>query len=429
MFRKPLTWLLCALWTCGVAWADQPASLTLDEALKQSIEANPQVAAYMAQQEAARAAVLTARARPNPSIMSDNGIAEKTYRLGVQQTLELGGKRKRRVALAQKQAEVSQAEIQGKLLDLRAEVRKAYTRLYNGQERQKVYENILQVTQELSVIAGKRERAGDISKLDVLQADIVRVNANNDLQVAIADVQNTHTRLNALLNQPLETKLQLAPPNTTPRLSREPAAPEAPFQSGQTLHAGISQLDMTLPELITVALRQRPEVELVQRNLETAQLQLALAKVDRIPNLTLAGGPDIVTESGGGEFNAFIIGSMEIPVFNRQQGPIAEAKAHQLQYAAEQLALQNRIRMEVTTAFHSYQANQARIHRYESELLPYSVAVTDKSRRAFQEGKTSVLTPLNAQQAYMNTRLGYLQALMDYQDSISDLERALGAGL
>jgi cobalt-zinc-cadmium efflux system outer membrane protein len=136
-----------------------------------------------------------------------------------------------------------------------------------------------------------------------------------------------------------------------------------------------------------------------------------------------------VTESSAREFNAFIVGNLEVPLFNRQQGPLLEAQARRTQLEQEQAALKIRITLEVTNAYTNFKANQARLQRYETELLPYSVAVVDKSRLAFQEGKTSILTPINAQQAYMNTRLGYLQALIDFQNSISDLERAVGAGL
>ena len=420
--------LVAASMALGTAWAE-PTTLSLADAFRQAMANNSEVKAAQARLGLSEAEILTANVRPNPSLVSDNGIAEKTYRFGVEQTLELGGKRKRRVAVARAQMNVTQAGIQTSLLDIRANVRRAYTQLYNNQERQKTYENILQVTQELALIATKREKAGDISKLDVLQTEIVRVNANNDLLVASGEVANARHRLNAILNQPIGTEQVLLPPNTSPQLSAEQAPSQPAPQTGPVLQGRIDQLDVDLDSLIAEAISRRPEVQENLRSLEVVRLQAAMAKANRIPHLTLAAGPDIVTESSAKEFNAFIVGNLELPIFNRQQGPLLEASARQAILEQEQAALKNRIAMEVTTAYTSYQANQARIQRYESELLPYSVAVVDKSRRAFQEGKAPILTPINAQQAYMNTRLGYLQALMDYQNSISDLERAVGAGL
>jgi cobalt-zinc-cadmium efflux system outer membrane protein len=299
--------------------------------------------------------------------------------------------------------------------------------LYNLQERQVTLEAILTVAQELVTIAQKREKAGDISALDVLQTEIMRVNAQNDLQSVTVELVNAQSRLNALLNQPLNSSLKLAPPSAAPQFIAGSDEPES--VAPNTLQGKVSEADMNLEELIAQALSRRPEIRQNLLNIDVSRRQASLARANRIPNLSLVAGPDLVAEPGQKELNVFIIGTMEIPLFNRQQGPIQEAMARQTQFQKEQEALKNRVALEVTNAYHRFKANQERIKRYETVLLPLSSAVTEKSRRAFQEGKASILTPILAQQADMNTRLGYLQALSDFQDAISDLERAVGTGL
>jgi cobalt-zinc-cadmium efflux system outer membrane protein len=403
-------------------------AMTLEQALWAATLRNPEFKALQAKLGISSAEIITAGARLNPALMTDNGVAEKTYRLGVEHTLELGGKRRRRVELAQAQRDVLLAEINTQLLNLRANVRQAYTRLYNAQERQRTYQNILQVAQELVDIARKRERAGDISKLDALQAEIVSVNANNDLQLAVSEVVNAQNELNALLYQPLTSELTLAPPSTTPQLDAVPPA-EARADGGAVLHGRVKEVALDLNQLIETALTRRPEIEQNLRNLKVADRQLALARANRTPNLTISAGGDFVTGSGQNATGIFAIGRMELPLLNRQQGPIGEALARKAQLEQEQAALKNSITLEVSKAYTAYLANQERVKRYETQLLPYSVAVVEKSRRAFEEGKADILMAINAQQAYMNTRLGYLQAMMDYQNAISLLERAIGAGL
>lgn len=421
--------------TLGIlpGWAEPPAPLTLDQAIQTALANNPQLKAIQTRLGISQAEILSASARLNPAFLTDNGLVERTFRLGVEQTVELGGKRQKRVALAQAQRDVVLSEINTQLLDLRADVRRAYTQLYNAQERQRSYENILQVAQELVSIARKREQAGDISKLDVLQTDIISVNANNDLQTVALEVANARTRLNTLLNQPYNTPLTLAPPNTAPQLASGITEPQpTPAPSGPVLKGNVNAVVADLNSLIQEALARRPEMQQNARALVVTERQLALAQANRVPNLTLAAGPAFVIKGPNNDvsqFGAFVNGSVDLPVFNRQQGPIAEAQARRAQLEQEQAALKNRITQEVTTAYTAFTVNQERIQRYETQLLPYSVAVVDKSRQAFQEGKASILTPINAQQAYINTRLGYLQALMDYQNAISDLERAVGSGL
>lgn len=429
---RRLIWLLLTLflphvWQCS-AWADElPPTLTLDQALDLAIRQNPQYKAEQARIAILEAARKTAGTRPNPYLMSDNGIAERTYRLGIEQVLETGGKRQRRIELANAQLNVAHADLNIRFLELRADVRRAYTQLYNVQERQKTYQNLLEVTQELVGIAKKRQQAGDIAMLDVLQTEIINVNTNNDLQTVSVEVTQAQSRMNALLNQPLSHALIVAPPVSGPRLETSEAPVSAPSVGGM-LQGSVQATDLDLDRLIRQANTHRPELKSSLAQIDATQRELALAKAQRIPNFQLAAGPDWVSGQGGG-FSAFLIGMTEIPIFNRQQGPIQEALARRNQLGQEQLALKNRIALEVTLSYSALMANQARVQRYENQLLPYAVAVVDKSRRAFQEGKASILIPINAQQAYMNSRLGYLQALMDYQNAISDLERAVGAGL
>lgn len=398
--------------------------LSLQEALKIAIANNAQLAATRARLGVSSAEITTSGARLNPVVLSDNGLAEKTYRLGVEQTIELGGKRKNRIAVARAQNEVVGTEVDIAVLDTRTNARHAYTQLYNIQARQDNAQNVLDTTAKLLDVARKRAKAGDISAVEVLQADIVTANAQNDLQTVAAQVVQAENALSTVLNQSLESRYRLEAP---PMLSAQ-IIPTLKIQSG-TLKGGISQTTAAnLDQLIQTALTHRPEIQKALKNQEVASRQLVLAKANKVPNLTIAAGPDFVVGSGGG-VSAFIMGNVSLPFLNRQQGAIAEAQARQIQYRHEQVAQAKQVILEVTNAYFVLNANQERLIRYEKDLLPKTEILVVKSRRSFEAGKVAILLPLNAQQAYTNTRLGYLQAIQDYQDSISNLERAIGAEL
>lgn len=192
-------------------------SLTLEQAIDTAIQNNPQLKAAKARLGVSDAEIKTAGARPNPMVVSDNGIAEDTYRAGIEQTIELGGKRRKRIAVAKAQLTVVQSEIDQAWLELRANVRRAYTRLYLTQEQQKALEEILSGTEKLLSVSQKQEQAGDVSQLDVLQADISVVNAKNDLQTLVNQRVEARNHLNSLLNQPLDTSVALSPQPYTQR--------------------------------------------------------------------------------------------------------------------------------------------------------------------------------------------------------------------
>jgi cobalt-zinc-cadmium efflux system outer membrane protein len=410
--------------TAGLVVVDTFKPLTLEQTFQLVMEQNPKVKALQAQNQVSKAQLVTANARLNPSIMSDNGVAERTYRLGVQHTFELGGKRNNRVAVANAQQAATGFDVQRQLLDVRAEVRKTYTQVFNLQERQTVTQEILAKAQQLLEVTTKREKAGDVAALDVLQAEMVMVNARNELQLVAYQVVEARNRLNTLLNQPLGTSLQLAAPATSKPILT------APQKSG-TMTSPVSpsaSTEISVEQFVVTATSNRPEVQQNLNALTVVEKQLVLAKSNRIPNLTIATGFDKTTGEGG-QNSIFAMGNLELPLFNRQQGPIKEALAKKAQLEAEQQTLKNQLSLEVTNAYTAVQAHQQRVANYETQLLPKANQLVEKARRSFEEGKVSVLTPINAQQAFINNHLGYLQAMQDLQNAISDLERAIGVAL
>lgn len=411
------------IWLAPVQ-AEPVNTLSLDQAIETAITNNPQLQATRARVGISQAEITKAGSRINPVFISDNGIAEKTYRIGVQQTIELGGKRQKRVALANAQRDVLLAEINTSLLDLRTNVRRSYTELYNNQQRQEAYREILLVTERLLNISRKREHEGDIASVDVLGAEIATLTAKNEFKTVTYQIVESRNKLNALLNQSLNQTVLLSPP--TPYFQINPTLPT----QTTPLQGSVGMADANLDNLIDTALARRPEIQQNLRNQTVAQRQLVLSKANRIPNFILSAGPDLVFEGGADtRYSAFIIGNLDIPIFNQQQGPIQEALARSAQLEREQAALKNQITLEVSNAYNSLMASQERLKGYETEILPKGKEVVYKSQRSFEEGKASILLPINAQQAYINSRLGYLQSLLDYQNAISDLERAVGTGL
>jgi cobalt-zinc-cadmium efflux system outer membrane protein len=389
---------------------------TLNQAMDIAIKNNPNLRATQAKLGVSEAQIQTANARLNPALVTDNGVAEKTYRLGIAQTIELGGKRKKRTALAQAQRDVVISEINTALLDLRQNVRSSYIQLYNAQQKLKAANEILKTTENLSLIAKKRQIAGDIAALDVLQTEITKVNAKNDLQNAKLQIAQALNNLSAFEGQPISAEAELAPPGLL-------------SQFGDNKE----QSEKIINNLIESAYNNRPELKTILNNINVSNLQLEVAKANRTPNLLLAVGPDLVLPGGEEKnklnVNVFVTGSIDLPFFNRQQGQIAEAIALKNQAEKEFESTKCQIALNIRNAYSKIISNTETIKIYEKELLPTAQSVTEKSRRSFEEGKSNILVPLTAQQSYINTKFGYVQALTDYQNAVSDLERAIGAGL
>jgi len=392
----------------------QAETLTLNQALILALNNNPKLQAAQAMIGISDARIIIARTLRNPALVTDNGTAEKTYRGGIEQTFELDGKRKKRTNLAKTEKEIVENEIRTIALDLKNNVRKAYIRLFNAQQKFNASNDILNISNELVNIAQKRNLAGDIAELDVIQAENMQLNAQNDLETSKLQINQAFNELNMFVNQSLGYQVQLEKPTLSDALISS------------------NGVEKSIDDLMNEAFENRPEIKKIQKSLEASDKMMAVVKANRIPNLTVALGPDVVTPGGEGAVQKsnltgiFIVGRVDLPIFNRQQGQIKEVEAQIFQQQKELAAMQNQITYELKDTVTKIKINSIKIQLYENEILPKSQNVVDKSRRSFQEGMSSIIVPITAQQSYINTRFGYIQVLTEYQNSISDLERNLG---
>lgn len=405
--------LLCFLINILPAGAE---TLTLNQAIKLALDNNPKLQAAQAMLGISEAKIIIAKTLRNPAFMTDNGTAEKTYRAGFEQTFELGGKRRKRTNLAKTEKEVVENEIRTITLDLKNNVRKSYVKLFNAQQKFNASNDILNISNQLVDIAKKRNIAGDIAELEVIQAENLQANAKNDVQTSMLQINQAFNELNMFVNQTLNDDIQLEKADLNDAMVK------------------IDGTEKTVDELITEAYENRPEIKKLQKSIEASDNMMAVVKANIIPNLTLAVGPDLVTAGGEGakspnEAGVFVMGKVDLPIFNRQQGQIKEIEAQITKQKRELCAMQNQITYEIKDTVARIKINSEKIRLYEDEIIPKSQSVVDKSRRSFEEGMSNIIIPINAQQSYINTRFGYIQVLTDYQNSISDLERNLGINL
>jgi cobalt-zinc-cadmium efflux system outer membrane protein len=99
------------------------------------------------------------------------------------------------------------------------------------------------------------------------------------------------------------------------------------------------------------------------------------------------------------------------------------------QLTAERQAALQRINGEVTAAAVRAQAQRQLYARYRDQILPQAQQVEQLAQDAYQLGQTGIAALLQALQGTRDVRLRSLDAIADFQNALSDLERAIGAPL
>lgn len=383
-----------------------------------TVESNhPRIRAERARRGVADADVLTARwSIPNPVVMTDAGTAEYTYRVGLTQKVELGGKRRRRVDLAMARYAVLDADLRVLAASLRADARRTYMDAFFAQEREGMLIELIRSIDELLAIADARP--GDIPKSDVLEVRIVRLKARQTLETSKFEHLQADIRLNNMLGNEAEVELVL----TSPARDRPPRWLDLKNDDWRTEFLTAYQA------LLAEAMKHRPELERLLHEREVLNQEERLYRSARAPDLVVSVGPDFVPAPDYSVVHPglFAMLSVDVPLFDRQQGPLAGVRARRVQLGLEGDALRTDIAREVAdaVAFACFQQSQFRL--YERELVPAADAVYADAKAAFMADQTPFLVVVRAQEGRVLTRLEYLRSLAAYHIGLAGVERALG---
>lgn len=384
---------------------DNANQMTLSEVIELVLNNNPSLKAMKSRADIQEGKIISVNALSNPSLFYSGGSADKTFQAGIQQTFETGFKRKNRKQLALREMDVLESDINSAVMDLTTQARKSYIRLYASNEKAKTINEILEINLKLKDLSQKRYLSGDISQLDLIQNDIISINAKTELKIAKLEIEEAYNDLNYLTGEtlPLNTKFQ---------------APDLSFRT-----------ELKPEELIEIAFKNRPELKGAASKIEVEEQRIKVIKLNNMPDAVIAIGSDFAKDDDRTKAGLYTSVSFNMPVLYRQQGEIKEATASLAKAEKEYLDTKNQISLEFKNAYARMVANSEIIKNYEDEILPKTADIINKSKRSFEEGKSGVTSLIIAQQSYVNTRYSYIKVLEDYQNALGDLERAIGVRL
>ncbi|MCA1589529.1 MAG: TolC family protein [Acidobacteria bacterium] len=370
--------------------------------------------------------LLQAGLRPNPTLDAEygsprflGGESEYDLSVGISQVLELGGKRSRRVAVAELELLQVRAEIVALERHLIVGIRSAYTGALSAARQLDVLERLMAANEEIVRITEARLKEGDVAPLDV---NLVKVE-NDRLKVqaiqAQGELESALLEMRTVIGADLAESLRLAP------------QPERP-----------PRFDLGLSELTEIALRDRPDLQAARLGEELGAARIGLARANATPNIAgsvrysrskgivdLPGpvnGSTIASDSGS-EL-AFGV-SIDIPIFNRNQGEIAAATGERLQATRTREFLESTVKRDVAVAYRKYRAAAEAVVIYSTQILPRAEDNLRSVRAAYGLGDFSIFEVVNEQRRLAENVTNYNQVLRDYYNALTELETAIGTTL
>ena len=163
---------MLVVWGCGVAWSQPASRLSLQMALDLADKQNLDLLAARQRQAISQAGVRIARQRLNPTFNFTALRDEPHEGVFVDQPLELGGQRGRRIEVAHQEGALTDLEIAALERQIRRQTREAYFQLSLSREESQRREHILELAKRLEQIARDRFNAGDVAQLEVIEAGL-----------------------------------------------------------------------------------------------------------------------------------------------------------------------------------------------------------------------------------------------------------------
>lgn len=282
---------------------------------------NPALDTARARLETAEAAMVTAGARPNPTFSVSPGVPYPyLLTLDFAIPIETAGKRRYRIQVARNLDEAAQLDLADAAWTVRSGIRLALLNYLVALRGLDLIRAEAQVRQDQVVILEKVVAAGEIPRLNMDLAQI--------------DLSKTQVAIRTTEGQVAETRAALAAAVGIPVAGLR----DAEF-SWLEMDAPPTSESLSPLEIQRGAVLNRLDIRrsLAQYAAAEANLRLEIAK--QYPDFNI--GPGYTFEE---RHSFFTVGfSASIPIFNRNQGPIAEAEARRKESAAAFLQMQAQV--------------------------------------------------------------------------------------
>ncbi len=367
---------------------------------------NPALEIVRARVAEAEAAVVTAGERPNPSLKGDLGgetAPESPWiaGLGFSLPIETAGKRGHRIAAAERLADVARWNLATTAWRVRAQVRSTLIAYLAAQQNIGLLDAEERLRAEQVKLLEQRLAVGMIPRPEVDSARILQTQTLLALGTAEGRASQAEAALAAAIGVPTAALqgVKLA----WPEFNQPPAA--------AALNPSAIQQDAVLNRL---------DIRRALADYSAAEAALRVQIANQYPNLDI--GPDYAFEEASHLFS--LAASLTLPVFNHNQGPVAEALARRQEIAAQFLSVQAAGVAASEQALARYRAALKELAQAR-QLIEQSQTQEQATQKSFTAGQSDRVALNGAQLQTAVTAVAQLDAAYRAQQALGELENAV----
>lgn len=370
---------------------------------------NPSLARAQALVEAARGNHVQVGLPPNPQVgysgqqIGSQGLAEQDG-VVVNQDFVRGNKLGLNRNIAYQDVVVAEQRLAAQQFRVKTDVRVAYFQVLIAQRQIDKTNELVALNDQAAKSTESLFKGREIAKGDVLQARLELENA----RLLLISARNRH----AAAWQRLVAVVGL------PQLPCRALAGDA-YQDCGPICWGDALQRLTSGS---------PEIAVAMANIEKARWTYQRALAEPKPNINVQGLVNVRDNGIGGRPDGAVQVTMPIPVWNRNQGAITEARFNSTaaERALEQLELS--LHERLAPVFERYTSARAQVERYRTVILPTAEEALELVRKSFQGGEVGFISLLTVQRTFAQTNLAYLDALRELKTAEAEIDGLLLSG-
>ena len=324
-------------------------------------------------------------------------------------TLELGGKRRARIAVARSEQQMTEALVEDFFRNLRADATLCYLATLKQKQLVGLAFSSCQSMRDLARGDSLRFALGEIAEVDAMQSRL-------EATTLLTEYFQTETEYKNMLSDLVVF--------------------EGGTEAIDSLSGRLSLVETLratpLPSLIELAQENRADLQAAIRGRELSAANVRLAKANRIIDLGLNIGFSHNTEALNEEgyaprFNAVSAGiSIPLKFSNANKGELRAAQFAKQQTEAQYDAVLLQIRKEVEQCYNNYISACRQAEIYKSNILANAASILEKKKSGYVRGETSLLEVLDAQRTANEVYQNYYETLYNANASFVELCRAVG---
>ena len=396
---------------------DQPmiqptGDLSLRQAIVLTLKHNIELATYAWTIRSREIDQIEAGLLPNPEAELEienfagsgelSGFKSAETTIALSQLIELGDKRMKRRQLASTDHDLARWDYEVKRVDLLSQTAIAYADVLGDQEKLKIANEINEIAEEIYATVKKRVEAGKVPPLEEIKSR----------------VELSKSRL-SLVNA--ERQLLISKQNLVTGWGGTDVTFNRVFGDFYNIPS--------IPELTSIVnkINNNPDLARWVTEVSRHQNQITLARADTIPDISVSAGVRHLNESD----DVAAVASISIPLFmfDKKQTGVQRSEIALSQATKQREVTETRLRSTLLIAYQRLNILHHEVTTLNDEILPGAEEAFNASTKIYRLGKLDLLSLLDAQRTYFETRQQYIESVKEYHRVVVAIERLIGSSL